>query len=222
MKTRRFSSSSSRILTLSAALVIASAIPARAGIIDLLRGNSRAEEEAAVYQKVAFVGSAEVKVVEGRAMRLSGVDRWTPLQAGIEITPGDIIRSGEGFVILRMKESDSFVKITPHTVLRLVPMENGWDRGVLSGREERRGFLVRGCRGKAETQVKAGDWKTVAVNSVLSEGAVIQVGADSTVDLFAITQGRPVRITGPTRVTLSPSVIGSGRLAQSALASADR
>jgi hypothetical protein len=219
MKTRRFSPPSPRILTLSAALVIASMIPTRAGIIDLLRGNSQPDQQEFSCQRVAFVGSADVKVVEGNAVRLSGIDRWTPLRAGSEIIPGDIIRSGEGFIILRMKESDSFVKVTPHTVLRLVPLKKGWDRSVLSGREERRGFLVRSCRGKAEIQV-AGDWKGLAVNTVLSEGALIQIGAESTVDLFAIAQGRPVRIKGPARITLNPSVISSRTLNQPALASA--
>ena len=66
---------------------------------------------------------------------MSGIDRWSPLHAGTNLAPGDIIRTGQGTVVLRMIDSGSFVKVTPNVMLRLAPLEQGWDRGVLSGAE---------------------------------------------------------------------------------------
>src|SRR5262245_17921412 len=89
-------------------------------LLTLMRG----EPETAVFrQRVAFVGSAVVKTVDGNAERLCGIDRWTPLPPGTHLQTGDIVRTGKGVVILKMNESESFVKVTPNTILRLIPLE---------------------------------------------------------------------------------------------------
>jgi hypothetical protein len=95
--------------------------PARAEwkLISFMRGEPGS---APPKQRVAFVGSAAVKTVEGNAERLCGIDCWTPLSAGYQLKTGDIIQTGKGSVVLKMDESQSFVKVTPNTVLRLIPL----------------------------------------------------------------------------------------------------
>jgi hypothetical protein len=117
-----------------------------AGVIDLLKG----EKKNPVVQRVAFVGSAVVKETQGLAERLTCIEQWSPLYSGMELVPGDVIRTAEGTILLRMKESGSFTKVTPHTILRLIPFEKGWDPAILSGREEQNGFAMRGHRGLAQ------------------------------------------------------------------------
>jgi hypothetical protein len=90
-------------------------------LISFMRGEP---ESAPPKQRVAFVGSATVKTVEGKAERLCGIDCWTPLSAGCQLKTGDIIQTGKGSVVLKMDESQSFVKVTPNTILRLIPLND--------------------------------------------------------------------------------------------------
>ena len=180
---------------------------ANAGFLDLLRGESSPRR--ASFQKVAFVGSARVKEVQGQAEWLMGVDVWKPLEKGVELAPGDMIRTRQGAIVLRMHESGSFVKVTANTLLRLVPMDEGWDRSVLSGREEKEGFVVRSCRGKATVRAPGQEPKNVEVNTVLAEGAEVWTDSGAVVDLFDNKKQRPVRIKGSARVKLHESAVAS-------------
>ena len=89
-------------------------------LISFMRGDPGS---APAKQRVAFVGSAVVKTIEGNAERLCGIDCWTPLLAGYQLKSGDIIQTGKGSVALMMNESQSFVKVTPNTILRLIPLK---------------------------------------------------------------------------------------------------
>ena len=184
------------------------------GILDLMRG----EPAKPVLQRVAFVGSAQVKQVDGSAERLAGVDRWKVLEMGTQLEPGDVIRTRAGTVVLRMSESESFVKVTPNTVLRLVQIEKNWDRGVVSGEEERTGFVVRSCRGEAFYDAGNGRWKKLEVNDVLAPGTDVRTEAKTVVDLFHTSTKRPLRIPGSARVTLEEEVVAGGTRIQPSLA----
>jgi hypothetical protein len=189
--------------------------PASAGVLDILRG------EPAEPQRVAFVGSAEVKSVQGEVMRLTGIDRWSKLPSGATLLPGDVVRAQEGGAVLQMKESLSFVKITPNTIVRLVPIEEGWDRAVLSGREENQGFIVRSCRGNAVVE-KNGQWIPVEVNSVIARGTDVRTSPGAVVDLFDTQLKQAVRIQGPVRLTLDSELAGRRVRTAPSLASVNR
>jgi hypothetical protein len=188
------------------------------GIIDLLRGESAAREP----QRVAFVGPAHVKEVRGSVERLAGVDRWEPLHPGAKLLAGDLVRTAEGSAILCMSESKSFVKITPNTILRLVDFESGWDRGILSGCEERSGFVVRSCRGKAYFTDARGDWKMLQVNDVLAPGTALRTSPGAVVDLFHNTSKQPLRVAGSAQLRLDSPVLARVASAQPSFASAKR
>jgi hypothetical protein len=174
-----------------------------AGIISLLRGETTVPEQ----QRVAFVGAAEVKEVTGAVERLAGVDRWENLSAGARLFPGDVIRTAAGTAILCMCESKSFVKLTPNTLLRLVDFETGWDRGIVSGCEERSGFVVRSCRGNAYFADANGSWRPVEVNQVLAPGTALRTDAGVIVDLFHNALKRPLRVPGSARIKLDEQLL---------------
>ena len=192
----------------------------QAGFLDVLRGEP--DSTTPSFQRVAFIGSARVKEVEGRAERLVGVDSWTPLEKGAELVPGDLVRTHNGTVLLRMNESGSFVKVTPQTILRLVALENNWDRGALSGTEEKKGFAVRSCRGKAFVREPGQEWKSVEVNAVLAAGTEIRTEPETVIDLFNTWRKRPVRIQGPGVVKLQDSALANKTVVGASLIAAIR
>jgi len=96
-------------------------------LIRLMRGDP---ESGPPKQRVAFVGSAVVKAVDGKAERLCGIDCWTPLSTGYSLKTGDIIQTGKGSVVLKLDESQSFVKVTPNTILRLIPVKGEGTQGI--------------------------------------------------------------------------------------------
>jgi hypothetical protein len=179
-----------------------SAGAARGGLLDILKeGPSPADRE---YQRVAFVGEAKVRNVEGKTELLAGIERWVRLREGTRLRPGDVVRTGEGAsVLLQMVESGSLIRMTPRTVLRLTPLEEGWDRSALSGKEEKKGYSVRSVRGKV--LVRAGDlqWEGVEVNSVLPQGAIVRTDPGAWMDLFHCESGKFVRVQSDTQVVLS-------------------
>jgi hypothetical protein len=198
---------------------LASLSVAQAGLIDLLRGDSAAPTD---YQRVAFVGSATVREVSGQAERLVGIDRWKPITAGAKLAPGDVLRTGNGTVVLRMSTSGSFVKVTPQTLLRLVPLEKEWDRAALSGSEERNGFVVRSCRGKAYARTPGSEWENVEVNSVLALGSEVRTEPGTVLDLFDTSKQRPLRIRGTTIVKLHEQTFANRVLVEPNLVAANR
>ena len=73
-----FSKAKNPIGTLTACAFLSSSALVNAGIIDLLRG----EREEQTQQRVAFVGAASVKEIQGEVHRLTGVERLVALQNG--------------------------------------------------------------------------------------------------------------------------------------------
>ena len=198
-----FSKAKKPVGALAACALLSSSALVNAGIIDLLRGE--ASEEA--LQRVAFVGAASVKEIEGEVQRLAGVERWIALRKGDKLNPGDMLRTGSGSAVLCMVESESFVKVTPNTLCRLVPIEKGWDPAVVSGEESQEGFVVRGCRGNAYANSGDGNWAPMTVNAVLASGTKVRTEPGAFVDLFHTKWQRPVRISGSVNVRLDDRVL---------------
>jgi hypothetical protein len=196
-------SSKARIGILAACAFLASSSVVSAGIIDILRG----ETGETPFQRVAFVGAASVKEVQGEVQRLAGVEHWVALKKGDQLQPGDLLRTTSGSAVLSMLESESFVKVTPNTLCRLVALENGWDRAVLSGQEEREGFAVRGCRGNVYSRSADGSWTPLAVNAVLARGTQVRTERGALVDLFHTHLQRPLRISGSVETSLDERVL---------------
>lgn len=193
-----------------------SCIPSTSGgILALLKG------EQPDFQRVAFVGSAVVKEASGEAEQLAGINEWKPLANGTKLCPGDLVRTGQGSILLRMTESGSFVKVTPRTILRLAPLESGWDPGIVTGREEASGYVVRGCRGRAEFRLGEAEWQPVNVNRVIPVEATVRTEANAVVDLFRTTDQKLVRIQGAKQLTLE-STAGPGGEAENRMVAVNR
>jgi hypothetical protein len=198
-----------RLLTLlAAALPLLPTTSINGGMLDLLRGEPSRPRIS--FQRVAFVGSARVKSVEGNAERLVGIDTWKPLEPGVQLAPGDLVRTRQGTIVLRMQESQSFIKVTPNTVLRLVEFDEKRDGSAGFGSEEKTGFIVRGCRGKAYHRAGT-QWQRVAVNTVLPLGTEVRTEPNTVIDLFNTETHRPVRIRGSSQLRLQDSSF-AGRL----------
>jgi hypothetical protein len=178
------------------------ALPTRAewAFITVLRGGP---QDITSLQRVAFVGAATVKQVQGKAERLCGIDRWSPLENGAMLEPGELVRVLNGSLVLKMTESQSFVKVTPNTLLHLLPLEQSWDHAILTGAEEKCGFVVRSCRGAASYRDRAGEWQPVHVNAVLPQTAIIRTEAQTTVDLFCTTTHHALRVQGARQLDLA-------------------
>lgn len=183
---------------------------AKGGILDILRGGSGQEPAPINWQRVAFVGQAEVKQITGAAERLVGVERWAPLPEGTALHPGDVIRCyANSSIILRMNESGSLVKMTPGTLLRLTPLETGWQKSVLTGEEERAGYSVRGVRGNAYFSGPGSTWERVVVNSVLPPRSIVRTDRGSSLDLLDRSTGRFVRIEGGSQAELNEELVAT-------------
>ena len=208
------------ITLLTACVFLSSNALVSAGIIDILRGETA--EATASFQRVAFVGAAAVKEVQGEVQRLAGVEHWTALKKGDQLHPGDLLRATSGSAVLSMLESESLVKITPNTLCRLVPLENGWDRAILSGQEEREGFVVRSCRGNVYSRSADGSWTPLVVNAVLVQGTQVRTEPGASVDLFHTQLQRPLRISGSVETSLNEKVLSQRVVAAPSLAAAGR
>ena len=205
------------LLLLTLALYPAS----QAGLIDILRGGGE-NVPPPNAQRVALVGSAEVKEVDGQVERLAGFEVWKRLTPGTRLQPGDLLRTREGSAILKMESSGSLVKVHPATILRLSPLEEGWNRSVLTGEREGEGYVVRSMQGTAFVQSPNGKWRVLRVDSVLPEGAVVRTAAGSTVNLFLTSEQRPIRVAASSRVILNPSLTSGETSVAPTLASATR
>jgi hypothetical protein len=90
-----------------------------------------------------------------------------------------------------------------------VPLQKGWDLGILTGREESNGFVVRSCRGKALFKDGAGEWKPVLVNMVLKPSTALRTEPGAVLDLFSTEQKQAWRIEGGHQVSLTPTVLAA-------------
>jgi len=165
-----------------------------AGLIGILKGNQEKPGEDKSFQKVGFVGCANVKEVTGTVEYLHGIDAWLPLKAGAHLQEGDVVRTRQGRVLLQMCESSSLVKVTPNTMARLVPLSAGWDRATLSGVEERSGYVVRSLHGKAYIQNARLEWQPVGVNDILPKGAIVRADQTASIDIFNPVDRKTLRI----------------------------
>jgi hypothetical protein len=173
----------------------------QAGILSILKGDAGKPQP---YQKVGFVGCAEVKEVKGQVQYLRGIEKWQPLKAGSHLSEGDLVRCENGEATLKMCESSSLVRVKQQTMLRLLTCEKDWDRGVLSGTEQRKGYVVRSLRGHAWVRNEEDSkWKGIEVNDVLPEGAVIKTRGSTAIQFFCTEELTVLRVATPGEVRLS-------------------
>ncbi|MGV3773670.1 MAG: hypothetical protein ACO1QB_12270 [Verrucomicrobiales bacterium] len=202
-------------------ILFLSGVNMEAGLLSILKNGKPDDQPApppakaatSEWQRVAFVGSAKVKQITGTAEMLTGVDRWTPLRKDQTLNPGDMVRTDKGSrVILKMTASGSLIAITPKTILRLTQLEEGEDKGILSGAEEAAGYSVRSLRGAAEYRVKSKKWKAITVNTVVPVGARVRTQSDSTMDLFHKGSGSFLRMNPDAELTLDPTATYPAKL----------
>jgi hypothetical protein len=186
MKTNLVSKASGLI---TATTLLLGTVSVQAGFLQILKGDQENKCECEKYQRVAFVGSAQVKEVKGKVEFLSGVNKWSQLSSGKTLKPGDLVRTSTGSrAILKMTDSGSLVSVTPATILRLVPFEKEWSPAILTGDTQGKGYVVRALRGEAEFQSEAG-WQKLSMQSEVAPGSKIRLVSGQQVDLYSREHG---------------------------------
>src|SRR5436190_1978672 len=166
-----------------------------AGLISFLKGDGdKTKESEPAVQKVGFFGCATVREVSGNVEYLDGIDKWLPLAPGKHLKEGDILRTRQGHVVIQMCESDSLVKVTPQIVARLLALDQSGDRGIISGSEQREGYLVRSLHGKAYFKDGSAAWKPVRVNEVLPEGTLVRTEPAASMQVVSTKERRAMRL----------------------------
>lgn len=189
---------------LIATTVLFQTTSASAGILDILKGEKETSCECDHFQRVAFIGAAEVKEVTGKVEWLTGVNEWAPLPVGKKLAPGDMVRTKAGArVILKMTQSGSLIRATPNTIVRLVPLDGQWGAAALTGESESSGYVVRALRGEAEYLAK-GIWHPLTMDRELAPGTKIRLVSGKQVDLFSREHGS-VRLSERGEATLPRS-----------------
>src|SRR5687767_3721182 len=126
-------------------LLLAITINLSAG--NALTGDSRST---AKWKRVAFIGEAEVRTVEGKVELSIDGKNWIAAQPRASLGAGAMLRTHEdGKATLSMKASGSMVRISPQTIMRLASLPPKADRSSLTGREEQPGLRIRAVRGSA-------------------------------------------------------------------------
>jgi hypothetical protein len=151
------------------------------------------------------VGCAKVKESSGHVERLAGIEKWQRLTTGTHLEEGDVVRTGDdGRLILQMCESDSLVRVTPETTVRLVPLKKGWDECVLSGREAAMGYILRSIEGKAFYKNPAGAWEPLSVNDVLPLGTMVRSPDQARISVFNTERKQAAQLLVSKAVPLVP------------------
>jgi hypothetical protein len=159
------------------------------------------------FSKVAFIGSATTKSVEGDVTWSLDNQRWQPLSAGSCLPQGAIIRTGVGGrSVLLMDQSRSLVQLPPRTLAKLRGLEASHDPTSLTGTEQQEGFTVRAVRGEASI-MERGRWIPLKVNVFVKEGRAIRTGHESTIDLFSNQTGVVIRLLPSSVLVLDPAPI---------------
>jgi len=160
-------------------------------------------QTAQTSKRVAFIGEAQVKKVEGSAQKELSSGQWAPLQPGDTLPTGSLFRTqADSRLILKMVKSDSYVSVAPNTVVRLAELQKGLTIASLTGKEEGAEVVVRAVRGKARVLSAEGRWQLLRTGANLGRGAQIKTEDNTIVDLFIPSQGRLIRMTPKTEIAL--------------------
>ncbi len=167
-------------------------------------GWARAEE----WQKVAFIGNAEVKSITGLVEVItSGEERI--VHPGEKAKIGQVLRIWRGAeVILRMDRSESLVRAKGPVLLRLAPVSEGYERASVIGEAKDR-FVVRAVRGNGKYQ-DGEYWREIRPGMSLPEGVRVRPYRASVLDFYHPGTRTAIRVTDYKKQTLlTPPVIGS-------------
>lgn len=142
-------------------------------------GSVRGED----WRKIAFIGDADVKSISGVVEVIAGQENRI-LHEKETATAGETLRIWRGAeVVLRMKNSLSFVRAKGPVLLRLAPERESYDRASLSGEEPKKGFIVRAVRGHGKYQ-DGEYWRDLRAGMCLPEGTRVRPFRDSALDFY--------------------------------------
>ncbi len=154
-----------------------------------------ADEE---WQRVAFVGNAEVTSISGLVEVITkGEERI--VRKGEKAKEGQTLRIWKGAeVILMMDRSESLVRARGPVLLRLAPASEGYDRACAE--EPENGFVTRAVRGSAK--FKCGQrWMALRAGMTLPVGTLVRPGRDSILDFYHSASSSVCRVTDSSRPT---------------------
>ena len=97
----------------------------QAGLIDILRGSGE-NVPPPNSQRVALVGSAEVKEVVGQVERLAGFEEWKRLTPGTRLEPGQVIELARGMhAIVPPQTGETVLRYGDHLPVPAQPFPEG-------------------------------------------------------------------------------------------------
>lgn len=155
-----------------------------------------------VWQKVAFIGNAEVKSISGVVEVINGKDERV-LREKEEAKVGQTLRIWRGSeVVLMMKNTKSLVRAKGPCLLRLAPEREGnYDRAAVTFEEPATGFVVRAVRGGGKYQ-DGPYWRQLQAGMTIPEGAKVRPFRESTLDFYHPATRTAYRITDHKRQTI--------------------
>src|SRR5688572_27973209 len=159
--------------------------------------SGRAEE----WQKVAFIGNAEVKSISGVVEVISGKEE-RDLRPKDTAKVGQTLRIWRGSeVILLMNNTKSLVRAKSHCLLRLASEREGYDKASVIGEEPRSGFVVRAVRGNGKYQ-DGPHWRYLRPGMCIPEGAKVRPFRDSALDFYHPATRTAYRVTDHEKQTV--------------------
>ena len=174
----------------AAALLLLSIPTTDAGVSGVFRADAPEEQAAGEQRRAfAFVGEADVKAVRGNAEVLGTDQEWQPLTSESRLEVGSVIRTGDdSSILLRMRNSALFIRVTPQTIVTLNALPPNWHTAEISGVDASTAFAVRALRGHAQFESSAG-WQTLSFTSELAPGTRVRLSAWTIVDFFSSELG---------------------------------
>jgi hypothetical protein len=146
------------------------------------------------WQKVAFIGDADVKSISGVVEVIT--DKEQRILHEREVAKvGQTLRIWRGAeVILHLKNSKSLVRAKGPALLRLAPETEKYERASLTDEEPKTGFVVRAVRGHGKFQ-DGRYWRDVQPGMTIAEGAKVRPFRDSTLDFYHPATRTAYRVT---------------------------
>jgi hypothetical protein len=152
------------------------------------------------WQKIAFIGDAEVKSISGVVELVNGSERI--LREKETATVGHTLRIWRGSeVVLVMKNTKSLVRAKGPCLLRLAADKEGGYQRADSGEESKSGFVVRAVRGGGKYQ-DGPYWRCLEAGMTIPEGTRVRPYRDGILDFYHPGTRTAYRVTDHKKQTL--------------------
>ena len=153
------------------------------------------------WQKIAFIGDAEVKSISGVVELVNGSERI--LREKETATVGHTLRIWRGSeVVLVMKNTKSLVRAKGPCLLRLAAdKEGGNQRAEVNWEEPKSGFVVRAVRGGGKYQ-DGPYWRGLEAGMTIPEGTRVRPYRDSILDFYHPGTRTAYRVTDHKKQTV--------------------